>query len=866
MSFSCDLWNGFDVIKSAFTTNQKNVKTLLDILNSYSLLQKDYYKGISNIIQEIKEIINPNSILEESINLLLFSFNEENELHKIYSDNLNKIINNLKEELEKITNQINTYFNENIKNRESFNLILNNLILKQDEYYKSCNELCTYLLEEEVYEIIKDEYDNNENKDLFSILSKKVDKLKENKETDFTFKEFNEDKKNSLLNIVLDNKNEYIDYIEESDREREKFNKETETLLNNLQKDFKSLIFLFQNAINNYAQYKINTYNDIIELVKYKKNEKYSKINYKKETNDFILKNATKMFPMIKLEFLPYKINKKDIIQKLSKFSKVSKTDHNRIILQINDFIKDNKLNINEEEFINLISSKKKINKNIKAKTNKTPALLKKETLIKSNFIFINDFVFKLCSSSEVKMENDRSRKDYINKTISDESYMYNNLLSRFMDLISVNNIDHFEYLKTFVKLVTYYRSKGFFVLNESSYKTFVIIFSFILVNYKTSYNIIKNIIVFSQTFYKIDNNSSNKIYILNGLKNHATFNDIDTWHRVINYNLSLSIKNSNSYCLNIVNKEEYLKNLNKIVINSIISYLYDLKLSTIENQVYEEVKNFYITIYELDKEFVEKSVENLFGEVNNENKKEKKIIKNIDKNENNIKNEENNKKEGNNKNAKNIENDNGKENNIENIGNKNNINNKNYIENENNIQYENNKEKDIKIENENNIDKNNIENENIKNVNNIINENNFINNFIIIENNIYNENNIVNENNNFVNDINIINENNIKNNNENNKNKNEILINQIEKENKNIIENNENENNIENNEKNIENNESNIENNKNENNIDNNHKDIDNELDNKDENKKGTKFTKIIEMFEKKLKNQINMKDKNKK
>ena len=105
--------------------------------------------------------------------------------------------------------------------------------------------------------------------------------------------------------------------------------------------------------------------------------------------------------------------------------------------------------------------------------------------------------------------------------------------------------------------------------------KVLVNIFSFILVNYKTSNNIIKNIILFGQTFYRVDNNSNNKIYVLNGLKNHTAFNNAETWHRTINYNLSLSIKNNNNYSLNITNKEEHLASLNKVVQNIIISYLY---------------------------------------------------------------------------------------------------------------------------------------------------------------------------------------------------------------------------------------------------------------------------------------------------
>ena len=35
MSFSVDLWNGFDIIKSAFSSNIKGDKILIDILNYY---------------------------------------------------------------------------------------------------------------------------------------------------------------------------------------------------------------------------------------------------------------------------------------------------------------------------------------------------------------------------------------------------------------------------------------------------------------------------------------------------------------------------------------------------------------------------------------------------------------------------------------------------------------------------------------------------------------------------------------------------------------------------------------------------------------------------------------------------------------
>ena len=71
MSFNVDLWNGFDIIKNEFSTYQKKLKKLIDILTSYSLIQKEYFKGLDNLYNEIKEtkdVQKPNSLLDESIN------------------------------------------------------------------------------------------------------------------------------------------------------------------------------------------------------------------------------------------------------------------------------------------------------------------------------------------------------------------------------------------------------------------------------------------------------------------------------------------------------------------------------------------------------------------------------------------------------------------------------------------------------------------------------------------------------------------------------------------------------------------------------------------------------------------------------
>jgi len=469
-----------------------------------------------------------------------------------------------------------------------------------------------------------------------------------------------------MFENVIRAKKEYLKIIDEIDKERQNYNTKQENLLNNLQKQYKLLVFIFQSALNKYITFKTNTFNAIKELNELNDKEKYSKINYKNETYELIMNNATKEFPMNKLEFIPYKITKCVITKKLSKFSELTEDDENKIFNLVKADVINHHININENEFlmqsfiiknkigrikrmrratssgmlpvkkpsgkqlddnssVKTTGNKNKLASNLKTNKHKDDLMLNKENEKKSNCNFINDFISKLISS---KNDNDMNELPEIssyqdieeadedaNTTINKKVYIYNELLFTFMDLIDVFNKEHNEYLDFFIKVLNIHRSKGNFILNENSFKIMVFIFNYILVNFQTANNLIKNIILLSQTFYKLD--QDNKIYILSGLKNHTVFNNVETWHRAINYNLSLSIKSSNTYNLNIENKNEYLKNLDKVILNVIISYLYDLKLSTNNQFVYERVKKFYVTVYKLDEKFVESEVNKLLGEIN---------------------------------------------------------------------------------------------------------------------------------------------------------------------------------------------------------------------------------------------------------
>ena len=111
MSFGVDLWNGFEIIKSSFSSNLIKLNQLVDILSSYSSYVKDYYNNLINLYESTNETIGKeNSIFNDSLNLLVLSFKKESEQYKNHYDLITKNIKEIKERIEKLKSNINRYY------------------------------------------------------------------------------------------------------------------------------------------------------------------------------------------------------------------------------------------------------------------------------------------------------------------------------------------------------------------------------------------------------------------------------------------------------------------------------------------------------------------------------------------------------------------------------------------------------------------------------------------------------------------------------------------------------------------------------------------------------------------------------------
>ena len=460
------------------------------------------------------------------------------------------------------------------------------------------------------------------------------------------------EKKETPLDCVFLAKSNYIKFIFESNKLRENYNNNTENILFKLENQYKDILYYFECLMKIYINDKIMIHNKILTLNNNNNEKTFKNINYETIFNDFIENNVTKEFPMIKLEFIPFKLTKNifENNQKLNNYNELKKEEQNKIFNLIKNYISENNINLYESDFSKIFLKNKEqqnLLKSNEVNLDETKTIIeideddfeiiksKKKKEIekkKKNFNFIKNFINTLVI--EETESNKKEEKEDENVIDIDESIKYNKILVKFMDLISPKNKEKFEYLNAFIQFLTIVRVKGFFKLNPYVYQIFINIFTYILMNYKNSYDYVRNIILLSQTFYKGDDENPDdvKIYLLNGLKNHSVFKEPQTWHRAINYSLSLSIKNSSLYKLEIQNKEDYYKNLDKIVMNIFISYLYDMRISTTDLKVYEKVKHFYSKIYKLDEKMVDEQVNKLL-EINYKKEKNDKLENKIEDN-----------------------------------------------------------------------------------------------------------------------------------------------------------------------------------------------------------------------------------------
>ena len=639
MSFSSDLWNGFDILKKNFLHTYNKIKHFYEIMFSFASLEKNHSKNLEILYEQNKDLFNSDEILLLSSKTFISSLKIESEYHKYYYNNIfDNILSPIKDIIDNKKFLITKTFNDNMKNTDKFKKIIQNIISKQENYYNSCKELSLCLSDIEIYT------QNNETKKKQGVSKVLLTK------------------KDKALEKVNRTQNEYLNIATESNIILKDYNLKTETLLNDLEKEFIQINTCIKDCLIKYSKNKNQLYKDILEMTNHGLNTCYEKIDIEKEIRNFIMKNATKEFKYHKFEYNPFKlnnINKNLLFKETTENSKSQNIDYDRVIQKVKKFFIDNKITGSDTDYIEktinalrehkLLFSIKydsiiEMNKNEENK-NLINDLIKNENINvntnnnKNNIDANNN---KIVEKQKDIVNNIKNIENFVNKLTTGKQELENDIIK--IKSILQNNKEKYIYSEHFLRNIDNYRSHGNYILSEKSYEYFLNLFTFILDNFKNNDFIIKNIISLSQTFYKIrPGNKNPKYFILYSISNHSIFNKNETWHKIINYSLTnysinkdLSIK---------IEKEQREKKLDDNIFKILIENLSIMKLFRVNDKVFNEVKNYYIQVYGLDKELVKKEINYFYKEnnfsINEENEKElikgenkEFLSKNLQKNE----------------------------------------------------------------------------------------------------------------------------------------------------------------------------------------------------------------------------------------
>ena len=606
MSFSIDLWNGFDLLKNKYNSTYNKVQILYNILITFINMEKDYSKNLDILYKDKTGQIKEEFLLEQSFIQLIENIKEQSEYHKKHIDFVSKyLVIPLKEVIDQ-QKSVFQLFTENTKNLENFEKSKNILILKEEKYHNSCKELTNYFIA-------------NDSKMLNNSISN--DKSMFNK-------------RQKLVDKINDNKKEYISMLYEANIDLDQYNTKTNQILNDLENKYESILDLLKWSLINYANNKIVLYDKTNNLYKTALQKYFTNINCNEEMMNFIKSNLTKQFPVFKFDFIPYKLNNININLFKENERKNNLNECNKKINLIKKFFTDNQLinnTIPKEENNESNNTNNKNNNSVITNSLKKLISIEKEAIKKTpvapkrfrnisqelNYNSLNNisnrFVLK---DREAQMkENIIYIEFFIDKLMLKKNETKKQETEKFRNIFLLNRNENCIYFDTFIKTLNEYRARGKYMLCNNTYDILVEIFTFMLDSFPEQDNLLKNLLILSQTFYYMKQNSEKKIYIQKGIKNHKIFSTFKLWHRVINYTLGQNVNNKD--IAQKTDKEEMNKKLQILAFNTLITYLCDLKCFTDDKQVFEDVKKYYCEIYKLNEKEVQTSVDVSHDEMN---------------------------------------------------------------------------------------------------------------------------------------------------------------------------------------------------------------------------------------------------------
>ena len=600
MSFSSDLWNGFDLIKNNFLKTFNKLKNFYEIMFSFASLEKNYTVNLEILYEQYQNLFSSDELFSFPSKTFISNIKVECEYHKLYYNNIfENILTPLQNIIETKKKLMINNICDNMKNTEIYNKVLHSLISNQENYHNACKELAKCVSDINVKTLnLEAKKKQGTNKQLMN-------------------------KRDKDLERVGKTQIDYLTVLTESNFVLKEYNNKTEKILNNLEKEFIDMGECIKNCLLNFSKNKIQLLHDVLEIFNQSKISCYEKMDVKNSIEDFIMRNATKEFKFHKFEYIPFKISQINKNLLFSDFKDNSKNPINqeKVIELVKKYFIEKKITETDREYISrTVNSLKKnaIELNIKY-----DSFLQGEGKTEQNKNIISDFI-----TNEEKKDNNNINRDVKQKEIFENINYIANFLCKILtgeeglenDLIKIKSLlqknEKEIYLEQITDNLKNYRKHGNYILSETTYDNFVNLFNFILEIFGEDDKTLKNIITYSQTFYKIKEGKANpKYYLLYSICNNSIFNKRETWHKIINYSLSFAIKNKNLNEIENSDKAEKEKKLKEYGFQIIAENLAIMRLFMVNDKIYNDTKKYYTNVYKIDGESLKKEIKRFYEE-----------------------------------------------------------------------------------------------------------------------------------------------------------------------------------------------------------------------------------------------------------
>jgi len=594
----------------------KNILTYFSYYSSIRQRAENYYFFIKQYKKYTSEYLNTITLLLNSFTPS-FSKNKNNKTNTNHNIQINIKENELINEseldlspLDKITSIIYKEFQEQINSLKFF---LKNIDISLDNFNGVINQ--TQLEVEKQ----KNKYINSgtkfiesitnikkENEDIIKDLSFLEDKIikyyfmnvKFTKNNKYNYlKSENDDEINKEINILKEKENAFMEKENNKLANFINFNNEMENYCGQVKNNIFLLIKIFKLSITSFSKYFLNYFN-----LQPEKNS-LNKINIQKENKKEEF-NQYELSINKNLKSINHNTIKSSLVQTKIKLytPKILRTDNNNIVEEIFETLKKEIINLdildvdlNMQDILYIME--KIYGFNLLDKKNYD---IEKE----KQKLIITDLVEKMFS---MKKEDDN-----YDKIMEEEA----NKLNKYIEIDT-------DYRTHFLIVLGNQRSNTNIELSTKLFDIFSKMFSFIsdVILKEKDYETENNLLILSQTFYKLDKET--KIYLYVAIKNHQLFQSEENWIEFIKYQISSDSKSKILYNEQIEEKKELnqknIKKLNnQIIYSQIISANQSMKNLELDNNKINNIINTLIQFYTI---LTPETKEEIMKFINMENK-----------------------------------------------------------------------------------------------------------------------------------------------------------------------------------------------------------------------------------------------------